>query len=70
MPRPPRVGDSDIIEEFRQTDDAFLTAAEIAESIGMSRQGVNHRLKQLHDEGVVERKKAGGRAVGWWLASS
>jgi DNA-binding Lrp family transcriptional regulator len=64
-----RVTDQDILEEFRQSPDAFLTAAEIAESIPMTRQGVNNRLKRLEEEGLVKRKKAGSRAVGWWLAN-
>jgi len=56
-----------IIEQFRQAETPFLTAVDIAEAIGMTRQGVNQRLKQLEERGVVERKKVGSRAVAYWL---
>lgn len=33
----------------------------------MSNQGVNGRLRELADEGLVHRKKVGARAVIYWL---
>lgn len=60
------VSDEEIMEVFYRSNDAFLTAAEIAERLGFSRQAANHRLKQLEDEGLLRRKSAGSRAVGWW----
>jgi predicted transcriptional regulator len=57
-----------IIAQFRQAETPFLTAVEIADAIGMTRQGVNQRLKQLEERDIVERKKVGSRAVAWWLA--
>lgn len=64
------VKDEDLLEEFRASEDAFLTAAEIAESVGMTRQNVNRRLRELHKNGVLKRKQAGARAVGYWLSES
>lgn len=59
--------DSEIVELFRESDDAFLTAPEVAESLELTRQAINSRLNNLHEDGVLERKKAGSHAVGWWL---
>ncbi|WP_256546752.1 winged helix-turn-helix domain-containing protein [Halobellus inordinatus] len=56
-----------VIQIFKESEDPVLTAAEIAERIGMTRQGANYRLKQLQEQDVVDRKKIGSRAVAWWL---
>jgi biotin operon repressor len=62
-----RVPDEQILRLFRESDDAFLTAVEVANNIDMTRAGVNKRLTELEDQGVLSRKRAGSRAVGWWL---
>jgi len=62
----PANADDEVLRIFERSDDPVLTAAEIAEELGMTRQGVNYRLKQLHDDGSVARKQLGSRAVAWW----
>jgi predicted transcriptional regulator len=57
----------EIISHLRKSDDPFMTAPEIAESMDMTRQAISHNLRELHEQGRVERKSAGSRAVGWWL---
>ena len=64
----PKTTEESIIEQFEQATEPILTAVEIADSIGMTRQGVNQQLKKLEERGVVQRKKVGGRAVAWWLS--
>jgi predicted transcriptional regulator len=64
--RDKKTSEQDILKVFDATDEAFLTASEIAEELPVSRQAVNYRLKQMHEKGLVERKKAGAHAVGWW----
>jgi hypothetical protein len=32
----------------------------------VSRQAINQRLNRMHEKGLVGKKKAGARAVGWW----
>jgi predicted ArsR family transcriptional regulator len=59
-----------IVQVLRENDDAFMTASEISDKIGKTRQAVRYQLDNLHDEGRVERKQAGSRAVGWWLTDS
>jgi DNA-binding GntR family transcriptional regulator len=65
--RPRYLSDEQILDEFRTSDDAFLTAVEIAESFSMTRTGIRRRLEQLEEDGALRSKKAGSRAVGWWL---
>lgn len=60
------VTDQEILKLFDKDNEAFLTAPEIADRFGVSRQAVNNRLKRMEEDGLVESKKAGASAVGWW----
>lgn len=64
-----RYSDDEILNTFEKSPEPVLTAAEIAEEVGMTRQGANYRLQKLLSEGIVNRKRAGSNAVVWWLAS-
>jgi DNA-binding Lrp family transcriptional regulator len=61
-----KISEQDILKVFDNTDEPFLTAAEIADALPVSRQAVNYRLTKMHEEGLVGKKKAGASAVGWW----
>jgi Fic family protein len=63
-----KVSDAEIISAFQDSEDAFLTAAEVAEKFDITQQAAHSRLAGLHERGVLHRKKAGARAVGWWLS--
>lgn len=54
----------DVMEECKEP---FLTLPEITEEVDVSKKTVHDRLMELHEEGEVNRKKVGGRAVVWWL---
>jgi len=56
-----------ILSVMLASPDPAFTVAEIAEELGMTRQGVNYRLNQLHEDDSVARKRIGSRAVAWWL---
>jgi len=56
----------EILQELQESGDAFMTATEIANIVGATRQNVKYHLDQLKEQGVVEKKQAGSRAVGWW----
>lgn len=60
------VTEQDILKVFDRIEAPFLTAAELAEQLGVSRQAANYRLKKMRDSGLVDSKKAGARSVGWW----
>ena len=61
-----KVTEQDILKVFDATEDAFLTSSEIAEEVGITRQAVNYRLEKMREKELVEKKKAGARAAGWW----
>ena len=61
-----KFSDEEILTALDAADAPVLTAVEIAESFGVSRAAANARLKGLQDDGKVERKTVGSRAVVWW----
>jgi len=68
MPRQSRsVSDEQILELFEQHDDPFLAAIEVSDWFGLTRQWAHNRLQRLHDEGRLEKKKAGPSSVIWYL---
>jgi repressor of nif and glnA expression len=65
------VTEQDILKVFDYDDDPALSAGEIADGLRrfgkqLTREGVRQRLEQMHENGLVSRKKFGARAVGWW----
>lgn len=62
----PTVSDNDILKLFDAAEAPFLTAGELAEQLPITRAAVNHRLNQMHEKGLIDRKETGARAVGWW----
>lgn len=67
MPRTKDIDDDEILSLFDEHEAPYMTASELADEVGMSRQGMHNRLLELADEGLLERKKT-GRTVGWWPA--
>ena len=61
-----KVTEQDILKVFDATDDPFLTASEIANQLPISRQAVHHRLEQMREKDLVDKKKTGARGAGWW----
>lgn len=69
MPRSKEISDETILKVIRSADDPVVTTPEISEQLPMTRQGVAKRLRQLADEGRVNRKKP-NRDVFYWLSCS
>lgn len=63
-----RFAEQAILELFGKSDDPFLTAPEIAEHFGVTRQAITYRLKRMREKGLVNRKDAGSNAVAWWVS--
>jgi DNA-binding IclR family transcriptional regulator len=61
------IGDSDILGAIEEAEGSFVTAVELAETFGMTRQWAHNRLQQLYEDGRLQRKKSGPRNVIWWL---
>lgn len=69
MPQGQRtVSDEEILAKMNESADAAFTAAELADSFGMTNEGMRNRLRQLAERGVLESKKPGVRTLIWWPA--
>jgi predicted transcriptional regulator len=60
--------DVEILKQISLHPEPVVTASEIAERVDMTNAGVNKRLKQLVNDGLVTRKQVGARAVIYWLS--
>lgn len=65
------VTEQEILKVFDYEDDPVLTASEVADGLRrfgkqMTSEGVRKRLEGMAEEGFVNRKKLGARAIGWW----
>lgn len=61
-----RVTDSDVLEALREQSDPVATAGELAEVLDVSSETARRHLSELHEQGLVDRKTVGARAVVWW----
>jgi len=62
-----QVSDQELLDTFDEIEGPFVTAGELERCLPISRTAINKRLKQLWDEGQIERKKPTSTMVGWWL---
>jgi len=62
----PKVTAQDVLKAFDRTDDPFLTAPELADTLGVTRHTITRRLREMQETGLVDRKEAGSHAVVWW----
>ena len=64
--RPPKVSQEDIEAILLRTDDPVLSSGEIADELDdVAQKTIEARLRELHDDGVIEGKKV-GRSWAWW----
>lgn len=64
------VSNGEILRAIALHTDPIVTASEVADVVDMSPQGVNKRLRELAEEGLVIRKKVGANAVVYRLSDS
>jgi hypothetical protein len=55
-----------VLAVMRETDAPIVTARDVADALGCTPEGATKKLKQLREQGRVERQKVGARAVVWW----
>lgn len=68
MPSPgpeKRVSDVEILAAVLQAPHPVVTAGDVGDAVGISRQGADKRLRQLEDDDLVQSTKKGSRL--WWL---
>lgn len=61
------MNDDEIIQFMRESDRPFITSTDLAEEAEIARQNAYRRLQRLHEAGRIEKYKAGGSAVCWWV---
>ena len=63
-----KVTKQDILKVFDASDEPVLSATEIAGKIEkeVTRQTINRHLNEMKDEGLVDKKQIGARAIAWW----
>lgn len=60
------VSTQDVLEAV-ENGGHVVTAGELTDVLDTSRDTVLRRLRTLHENGEVERKEVGARAVVWWI---
>lgn len=61
-----KVTDQDVLKVFDFADDPVLTASEVAAELPITREAAGRRLNRMREDGLVDRKQTGARAVAWW----
>lgn len=65
----PKVTGRDVRRALSAHPQPVATAADLADRLGVSAEAVRRHLTALHEDGQVERKSVGARAVVWWVES-
>lgn len=60
------ITEQDILRVLDSSGEPVLTASEVADELPVGDKAVYLRLRDMHADGIVGRKKVGGRAVVWW----
>jgi len=61
------VTEQSLRNEIKSTTDPFVTARDISDEMGVSRQTAYKHLQRLHERGELEKRKVGSSAVIWWF---
>lgn len=59
-----------VVDAIREVDSPIVTTRDIADILGCTTEAARQKLVKLSDQGRVDRRKVGGRAVVWWLTES
>lgn len=68
--RPKDVSDIEILRAIRLTAGPVATSPELSDRLDMSSTGVNNRLRDLVNRGLVKRQKVGANAIVYWLSDN
>lgn len=55
-----------VLAAIQGADDPVVTTNDVASVLGCSTESARQKLVSLHENGEVERKEVGARAVVWW----
>ena len=57
----------DVREAVRDGPDPVSTTGDAAEVLDISSESARGKLTELHEQGRIERRKIGARAIIWWV---
>jgi DNA-binding HxlR family transcriptional regulator len=60
------VTDDEILAAFGEIPGPYVTATELEDVLPIGRKAITPRLKQLHEDGRIEKKQPVPQFVGWW----
>lgn len=60
------VDSQEILKVFDRVDEPVLTATEIADELDTTAVTITRHLKEMKEDGLVDSKRTGARAVAWW----
>lgn len=66
----PEVSDTKLLQTVYLSPDPIVTAGEIADRTGYTRQAVNYRFSRLEEEGLLQSRAVGARATVYWLTDA
>jgi CTP-dependent riboflavin kinase len=55
----------DVYAVFDDVHPPFVTSSDVSDAVGCNRDTARRKLKELHREGRVDRRKSAGRII-WW----
>ena len=59
-----------VVSAIRAVDGPVVTTRDVADRLDCTTEAARQKLVQLTEQGRVDRRKVGGRAVVWWLTES
>ena len=62
------VSDAEILRNFKESDDPFLSTGEIADILDFTNSGARKRLYDLAEKGLLDYKRV-GRSPAFWLTA-
>jgi len=61
-----KITDQEIMAAFDECEAPAMTAKEISDELDVTRHAISYRLDKLAQNGAVNCKSVGSRAVIWW----
>ena len=59
-----------VVSAIRAVDGPVVTTRDVGDRLDCTTEAARQKLVQLTEQGRVDRRKVGGRAVVWWLTES
>ena len=59
-----------VVSAIHTVDGPVVTTRDVADRLDCTTEAARQKLVQLTEQGRVDRRKVGGRAVVWWLTES